>query len=265
MFERYLVPHKHNDFHPHLFRLAGVAVFFATIAIGLGATVLQRTILTKTDYLAAVISSSIIDLTNVDRAAAGLPALHSSALLAKAAQEKADDMALKGYFAHTSPDGTTPWHWFSAVGYDFIYAGENLAINYDDSAMVVNAWMNSPAHRANILNPQYTEIGIASARGYYNGKETVFIAQLFGMPARAETAALGDSSFLNILAMPSAVMDDILIFLAAMIFISLILVAVIEAVQQRTRHMLYAVLMLVIVFILYFVCSPIIFSGTIAG
>ncbi len=95
---------------------------------------------------------------------------------------KADDMATKGYFAHTSPEGLTPWYWFAQVGYNYTYAGENLAINFNESKDVDTAWLASPTHRANILNSHYTEIGIATAQGMYKGVQATFVVQMFGTP-----------------------------------------------------------------------------------
>ena len=73
--------------------------------------------------------------------------------------------------------------------YDFVYAGENLAINFEDSSEVSSAWMNSPKHKENILNGNFTEIGIATEKGFYNGKETIFVVQMFGSPKKALTSA----------------------------------------------------------------------------
>ena len=70
-------------------------------------------------------------------------------------------MAQKGYFAHVSPEGLTPWYWLGEVGYTFSHAGENLAVNFAEPEEVVDAWMNSLAHRTNILNGNFQEIGIA--------------------------------------------------------------------------------------------------------
>jgi hypothetical protein len=106
-------------------------------------------------------------------------------LLTVAAQDKANDEATKGYFAHTSPQGLTPWYWFQQVGYNFDYAGENLAVNFSDSEDVTTAWMNSPEHRANILNTDFTQIGIAAAQGVYEGEPTTFVVEEFGTPAPA--------------------------------------------------------------------------------
>jgi uncharacterized protein YkwD len=141
--------------------------------------------------MAAVISSALVDLANDDRKIQDLPALSANPVLAEAARLKAEDMAEKGYFAHVSPDGVEPWHWFREAGYEYAAAGENLAVNFSDSENVEEAWMNSPAHRANILSAKFTEIGIATAAGEYKGKKTTFVVQMFGAP-RALNAPRND-------------------------------------------------------------------------
>lgn len=139
-------------------------------------------------YVAAVISAVLVDLANADRAELELPELTTNPLLTAAAQAKADDMAARGYFSHTTPEGYDSWHWFKQVGYDYRFAGENLAVNFSDSADVEAAWMASPTHRDNIVSPRYTEIGIATAVGMYEGRETVFVVQMFGMPKDGSVA-----------------------------------------------------------------------------
>lgn len=178
------VPHADNDYKPHFFRMKSFLILLAAILLlGLLTVFLQRTIIEKSDYLAAVISSAIVDLTNTDRRVNNLAHLDVNPLLERAAQMKADDMAKNSYFAHTSPAGVTPWHWFKEAGYAFAYAGENLAIRFSDSVDVERAWMNSPTHRANILNSHFTEIGIGIAQGVYDGQPTVFVVQMFGAPS----------------------------------------------------------------------------------
>ncbi len=137
-----------------------------------------------TNQFASVVSSVLVDLANTDRAANSLGGLTINPTLVEAAQAKADDMAAKSYFAHKSPEGLDSWHWFKEAGYDFQHAGENLAVDFSDSADVERAWMNSPSHRDNILNGKYTEIGIATASGYYQGRPTTFVVQMFGTPRR---------------------------------------------------------------------------------
>ena len=137
---------------------------------------------TVLDSLSAIYASVLVNLTNQNRAASNISQLTVSPILEKAAQMKADDMAAKSYFAHNTPDGKTPWYWFDKAGYKYIYAGENLAVNFEDSADVETAWMNSPGHFLNIMNPKFTEIGIATSTGIYKSRQAVFVVQLFGAP-----------------------------------------------------------------------------------
>lgn len=186
MLIKYFIPHPGNDHKPHALRsqfLLGLvlavllieALFFSYIFLSKNTR----------DYLAAVLPGVLVSLTNQTRIETSLDALSSNTLLQQAAQLKANDMATKGYFAHTSPEGHEPWYWLDQVGYVYSYAGENLAVNFIDSDDVTDAWMKSPSHRANIINQNYTEIGIAVASGIYKGKNTVFVAQFFGTPSVA--------------------------------------------------------------------------------
>lgn len=127
-----------------------------------------------------VLPETIVSLTNQNREDIGINNLSQNELLNLAAQLKAADMAEKGYFAHTSPEGITPWYWFNLVGYSYVYAGENLAVNFTDSYDIDKAWMESPKHKKNIINEKFDEIGVGTAIGEYKGKETLFVVQLFG-------------------------------------------------------------------------------------
>jgi cell division septation protein DedD len=177
------VPHEGNEFKPHFLRHQSITMLFLLVMVfELGFLVQIFVIFNKTDFLAAVLPGVLTTLTNQERADNGVAPLKENTLLDQAAQDKANDMAENGYFAHTSPSGLTPWYWFQKVGYNFQYAGENLAVNFFESDQVAEAWMNSPTHRANIVKPEYTEIGIGVAQGYYQGHSTVFVAQLFGTP-----------------------------------------------------------------------------------
>ena len=136
--------------------------------------------------VSTVLPAVVVTETNEARKNEDLPPLVRSDVLDQAAQLKAEDMAAHGYFAHKSPDGITPWHWFREAGYQYVYAGENLAVHFTDSTTVVDAWLKSPTHRANVMNADYTEIGIGTAKGSYEGFNTVFVVQLFGTPAIVE-------------------------------------------------------------------------------
>lgn len=125
---------------------------------------------------------NVVNLVNQSREENSLKPLLINPELSKIAQDKAQDMTENHYFAHTSPNGLTPWYWFIENGYSYKYAGENLAINYDSAEEEHEAWMNSPTHKKNILNPNFTEIGIATASGIIEGKKSQITVQVFATP-----------------------------------------------------------------------------------
>lgn len=155
--------------------LACLLVVAAIVSLQVG-TAQKLVQFIKTD----VISSVIFDLTNENRAEHLRPSLKTNDLLTAAAQMKADDMASKGYFSHTTQDGQPFTYWLNKAGYDYIYAGENLAVKFTDSEKIVKAWMESRSHRLNLLSTKYQEIGIGIATGEYKGKEAIFVVQVFG-------------------------------------------------------------------------------------
>jgi len=138
--------------------------------------------------VSTILPAVIVDLTNTERSGVALGQLTRNTTLDAAAQLKAQHMAEKEYFAHFSPEGVSPWFWFAQADYNFVHAGENLAIHFTDTEELVDAWMDSPTHRANIMNGDYTEIGIGTAEGRFEGYKTVYVVQLFGAPAVAQAA-----------------------------------------------------------------------------
>lgn len=178
-----LIPHEGNGFKPLVFTATGVVAVVTVLLLVQAAYFVQTKVVFKqTDFLASVLPGVLATLTNQDRAKSGIPSLSVDAHLSQAAQMKADDMATKGYFAHVDPEGRQPWYWLQKAGYEYAYAGENLAVNFTDSEDVQEAWMNSPTHHANIVKPQYTRIGIGVAQGTYQGKDTTFVVQFFATP-----------------------------------------------------------------------------------
>ncbi len=131
----------------------------------------------------------IIQLTNIKRAEYGLSPLVSNPLLSLAASAKADDMFSDSYWAHYSPSGKTPWKFITEAGYKYIYAGENLARDFNDPVDVVNAWMASPTHRSNVLDENFKEIGVAVENGNLSGREGVLVVQMFGSSVSGITAS----------------------------------------------------------------------------
>lgn len=138
---------------------------------------------------AAVSASEVAILTNKERTQKDIPVLQRNALLDQAAEMKAKDMAANGYYAHVSPDGLTPMHWVDKAGYKYLIIGENLVVNRTDAEQVVDAFMGSPGHRANIFRTDFTEIGVGVANGTYKGKDATFTVQIFAAPYPQQLAS----------------------------------------------------------------------------
>lgn len=162
-----------------VYRNISIAVFSAVvIAIGWIFLFAQPNTQATTPDTSFV--SKVFTLTNEDRKANGLSELTINKKLSDAAYAKAQDMIKNNYFAHVSPAGKTPWSWMEAEKYNYIYAGENLAINFNTPEATEVAWMNSPSHRENILSKNYKEIGIAEVRGTVNGQPSIVVVAMFG-------------------------------------------------------------------------------------
>lgn len=185
------IPHEGNNHRPHLLRAGGVLVLTGILLLAFGFSLSRGLFFNQgSHFTASVLPAVLVTLTNDDRSSAGLNQLTTNPVLEDAARMKAEHMAEHEYFAHVSPDGLDPWYWFYRAGYQFVDAGENLAVNFSDSDDVNQAWLDSPGHRANIMNGKFTEIGIAAVKGTYKGKNTVYVVQLFGTPmATAPVAA----------------------------------------------------------------------------
>ena len=108
----------------------------------------------------ASVEQEVVKLVNAERAKAGLPALKEDWELSRVAKYKSQDMHDKNYFDHTSPTYGSPFAMMKKFGITYKAAGENIAKGQKSASEVVNAWMNSEGHRANILNKNYTHIGI---------------------------------------------------------------------------------------------------------
>lgn len=122
-------------------------------------------------------AAAVVDLTNRERTRHGLPPLSADPLLTTAAQAHSADMVARAFYAHTAPDGSQPWDRAAAAGSTRRSVGENIACGQRSPADVVEGWMNSPGHRANILKPGFTHIGIGFAGG---GRAGMYWTQLFG-------------------------------------------------------------------------------------
>jgi len=134
----------------------------------------------KSIFFSAIVKTTLIELLNQERKSLGLQPLKENTTLDNAAVLKAQDILEKDYFSHQSPDGVAPWYWFKIAGYNYKIAGENLAIGFLDSGELNRAWLDSPSHRANLLNSNYKDVGIAILKGDFQGNETTVVVQLFG-------------------------------------------------------------------------------------
>lgn len=132
-------------------------------------------------FFADITKSSLVNMLNQTRQSLGLGVLQENEDLDNAAMLKARDMIKNEYFSHTSPSGTTPWHWFYEAGYNYKYAGENLAIGFYDSSEVFKAWLDSSSHKENMVNPSYSEVGTAVLSGF-GENDAIIVVQLFGYP-----------------------------------------------------------------------------------
>lgn len=131
-------------------------------------------------FASDIFPQKVIELVNAERKEKNIPELAENEKLSRAASKKAEDMISKNYFSHTSPDNTTPWYWIEREGYDYNYAGENLAMDFVTAEKMNQAWLASPTHRANILNEKYKDIGVAIKEGIISGHITIVVVQMFG-------------------------------------------------------------------------------------
>ena len=177
----WFTPSHTNNFRSRLLHNSGI---FAVIAIILTGNVFLRLLESTNLHILGFTSSVTIDevvrATNEERIAQGLKVLSYNERLADAARRKAANMFEENYWAHNSPSGKSPWVWFKEAGYSYVYAGENLAKDFGDTSRMMSSWMASPTHRENIINPKYTEFGLAVVPGTIQGQETVLVVQLFG-------------------------------------------------------------------------------------
>jgi len=185
--KKIFIPCEENNFRPQI--LEGKTLFYLVILIA----ILKISLfpfylyLPKTSFFAEITKSVLIELTNKTRKFYGLSPLNENPILEEAAKLKAQDMLSKNYFGHKSPEGLWAWNLMERLGYKYQVAGENLAIGFLDSEEVHKAWLNSPSHRANILNPSFREIGISVLKGNFQGNEVYLVVEVFASPKIVQT------------------------------------------------------------------------------
>ena len=198
--KRVLVPHKANGYRPHLIRAHGLIAVLVVAILAQAVYSISSTgsfqVLGRTSNIQ---TTELLTDTNKQRESQGLGDLTVNDKLSQAAYLKAQDMFTHDYWAHTSPQGVEPWKWFNDTGYNYSIAGENLAKNYPTADATVNAWMNSPSHRENIMNGKYTDVGFAVVEGTLEGKATTLVVAFYGAPVTfaAVQGTVAPASFLS--------------------------------------------------------------------
>lgn len=134
-------------------------------------------------FASDITTENISYLVNQQRIENGLQPLNVDSSLNTAAADKSYDMLSKNYFEHFA-FGLSPWDFINKSGYKYLYAGENLAMDFDTAEGTVNGWMNSPKHRENILSPDYEDMGVGVTTGVYTennqSHETTLVTNMFG-------------------------------------------------------------------------------------
>ena len=177
----FFYPQESNNHKARILHNAWLAILLTTVVLFQSLLYLASSPGVKIlGYAANISPQEVISLTNAKRAGEGLNTLQYSEVLSQAAQEKGNDMLEHDYWAHISPSGVEPWGFFKSVGYQYKYAGENLARDFSSPNSAIEAWMASPTHRDNMLSDRYQEIGVAVVEGDLNGVDTTIIVQLFG-------------------------------------------------------------------------------------
>ena len=142
-------------------------------------------------YATEISRTGLLSSTNSHRSSNGKASLTLNSQLNNSAQAKANDMVTRNYWSHNTPDGQEPWVFFENAGYSYAKAGENLAYGFATSADTVVGWMNSPTHKANMLDSAFTEVGFGFANSpNFNGdgQQTVVVAHYAKPVVAAATA-----------------------------------------------------------------------------
>lgn len=175
------LPHHSNNHRPKILHHQPLLFLLLVLCV---AQLLMFIIKTTNPYILGIATDitveRLLEETNNKRQENGVASLALDKELSLAAFQKAQDMFARDYWAHNGPDGTTPWVFIKEAGYEYAFAGENLAKDFSASSDVVSAWMASPRHKDNVLSKNFEDIGFAVVEGKLNGRDTTLIVQMFG-------------------------------------------------------------------------------------
>jgi hypothetical protein len=182
------VPHRHNQYRPHLIRskllIPSLLILFG-MQIGVNLAT-SGEVLGEKSYIS---TQDLLATANSMRKQSGAGGLRINHELSVAAQSKVQDMLTNQYWSHVSPQGVQPWSWVEESGYRYKTAGENLAKNFHSASAITQAWYDSPSHRENLLDPDFVDVGFATAEGVLNGKSVILTVALYGQPTFAGAVA----------------------------------------------------------------------------
>jgi hypothetical protein len=189
--KHYLIASETNNYNPWI-TSSSALVFFLVVIWGLRLIVPQGLTLAQS-FLSP---SDIMNRINSERSSRSIPTVATNTKLITAAQQKSDDMLARSYFSHIDPDGNYVWPKIEAAGYKpYTTLGENLAMDFSSPEELVAAWMNSPTHRANLLNEKFKDQGLALSSGKYEiNHDTTIVVSLFGALTTAGSAGSSKSS-----------------------------------------------------------------------
>jgi hypothetical protein len=173
---------KHYWPYLPLLAIAGFSLLLNAWWAPISQTIINHDVLS---YATSTSPVGLLQATNIQRSAQNEAELQLNSQLSAAAQAKANDMVQRNYWSHVTPDGNEPWWFVNKAGYQYQSVGENLAYGFTTSDTTIAGWMNSPGHRANILNSQYQDVGfgIANSDNFdSNGQQTIVVA-MYGLAA----------------------------------------------------------------------------------
>lgn len=190
------IPSRKNSYRPHAFRHFMLSIYSLGLILSqLSFGVIQYTpIASNPEQL----KKDIFVKINEQRKSQSEPEFTENPMLSQAAQTKLQDMFTKNYWDHISPTGEKAWIFINNTGYSYSIAGENLARGFVSADSMIDAWMDSPTHKKNILDKDFRETGIAVGNGVVNGKSATVAVQLFGAPspvfAQGQSLVAGERS-----------------------------------------------------------------------
>ncbi|MDO8621584.1 MAG: CAP domain-containing protein [Candidatus Levybacteria bacterium] len=270
----YFLPHENNNYRAKL--LHHKSLLFVLIIIFCASFLIPALRFNFPSVLgisADISSQKLLLIVNQKREANRLPPLILNEKLSLAAVNKAKDMFAKNYWAHNSPDGKTLWWVFiKGAGYNYVYAGENLARGFDNTDSVVNAWMESPLHRANLLSQNYKDVGFAIEEGKLSGEDTVLVVQELGgqslepvvynppkNPVKNVASAVSNNNYavkgslISPLSLSSLINKTILYIFIAVFILDMIVVErkkIVRFVGHNTDHISFFVMLIILIGIL---------------